>query len=88
MNEVHDYIVEHVSPRIAGRWDAQGAWCKSKEAQLDATRAFANHFFSRLRFVGLHVHVRSPNKNKYHSTAETYMIILRITSMTLTTLVV
>ena len=25
-----------------------------------ATRAFANHFFSRLRFVGL----RSPNKNK------------------------
>ena len=33
-----------------------------------STRAFANHFFSRLKFVGL----RSPNKNKYHSTADTY----------------
>ena len=22
-----DYIAEHVSPRIAGRWDVQGAWC-------------------------------------------------------------
>ena len=30
-------------------------------------RAFANHFLSRLQFVGL----RSPNKNKYHSTADT-----------------
>ena len=33
-----------------------------------STRAFANHFFSRLRFVEL----RSPNKNKYHSTDDTY----------------
>jgi hypothetical protein len=33
-----------------------------------STRAFANHFFSRLKFVGL----RSPNKNKYHSTPDTY----------------
>ena len=22
-----NYIAEHVSPRIAGRWDVQGAWC-------------------------------------------------------------
>ena len=22
-----DYIAEHASPRIAGRWDVQGAWC-------------------------------------------------------------
>ena len=22
-----DHIAEHVSPRIAGRWDVQGAWC-------------------------------------------------------------
>ena len=33
-----------------------------------STRAFAEHFFSRLRFVGL----RSPDKNKYHLTADTY----------------
>jgi hypothetical protein len=35
-----------------------------------STRAFANHFFSRLKFVGL----RSPNKNnpnKYHSKPDT-----------------
>ena len=74
-----DYIAEHVSPRIAGRWDVQGAWCNRYrvESQIKhillrrcagvATRAFANHFLSRLHFVGL----RSPNKNKYHSTADT-----------------
>ena len=68
-----DYI------RIAGRWDVQGAWCTRYrvESQIKhillrrcagvATRAFANHFLSRLHFVGL----RSPNKNKYHSTADT-----------------
>ena len=60
-----DYIAEHVSPRIAGRWDVQGAWCNRYrvESQIKhilirrcagvSTRAFANHFFSRLRFVGL-----------------------------------
>ena len=75
-----DYIAEHVSPRIAGRWDVQGAWCNRYrvESQIKhmlrrrcagvSTRAFANHFFSRLRFVGL----RSPAKNKYHSSADTY----------------
>ena len=74
-----NYIAEHVSPRIAGRWDVQGAWCTRYrvESQIKhillrrcagvATRAFANHFLSRLHFVGL----RSPNKNKYHSTADT-----------------
>ena len=25
--EFINYIAEHVSPRIAGRWDVQGAWC-------------------------------------------------------------
>ena len=70
---------KHVSPRIAGRRDVQGAWCNRYrvESQIKhillrrcagvATRAFANHFLSRLHFVGL----RSPNKNKYHSTADT-----------------
>ena len=27
-----DYIAEHVSPRIAGRWDVQGAWCNRYRA--------------------------------------------------------
>jgi hypothetical protein len=25
--EFINYIAEHVSPRIAGQWDVQGAWC-------------------------------------------------------------
>ena len=71
VHEFINYIAEHVSPRIAGRWDVQGAWCNRYRV---STRAFANHFvslvFSRLKFVGL----RSPNKNnpnKYHSTPDT-----------------
>ena len=75
-----DYIAEHVSPRIAGRWDVQWAWCNRHRVESPSrhillrrcacvsTRAFANHFFSCIRFVGL----RSLNKNKYHSTAKTY----------------
>ena len=54
---------------LQGRWDAQRAWCNRYRA-LDVNRAFANHFFSRLKFVGL----RSPNKNnpnKYYSTPDT-----------------
>ena len=27
VHEFINYIAEHVSPRIAGRWDVQGAWC-------------------------------------------------------------
>jgi len=75
--EFINYIAEHVSPRIAGRWDVQRALCnRYRVSQVKhmvlrrcagtSTRAFANHFFSRLKFVGL----RSPNKNKYHSTPD------------------
>ena len=67
-----------MSPRIAGRWDVQETWCnRYSVAQVRhitlgrATRAFANHFFSRLRFVGL----GSPNKNKYHSSADYFLIL-------------
>ena len=79
--EFINYIAEHVSPRIAGQWDVQGAWCNRfrVESQVKhmilrraagvSTRAFANHFFTRLKFVG----IRSPNRNnpnKYHSMPE------------------
>ena len=81
---VHVLVYEgYVSPRIAGQWDVQGAWCNRytcrvrhmilRRAAGTSTRAFANHFFSRLKFVGL----RSPNRNnpnKYHSTPDTYSL--------------
>jgi hypothetical protein len=72
---IHVYTCTH---RIAGRWDVQGAWCNRYRVEMIlrraagvSTRVFANHFFSRLKFVGL----RSPNKNnpnKYHSTPDIY----------------
>ena len=61
-----DYIAEHVSPRIAGRWDVQETWCnRYSVAQVRhitlgrATRAFANHFFSRLRCSIIHQRIIS-----------------------------
>jgi len=66
--------LRHLELQVGGMRKEHGA---TGTERWMSTRAFANHFFSRLRFVGL----RSPNKNKYHSTVD-------ITSMILTTLVI
>ena len=34
--EFINYIAEHVSPRIAGQWDVQGAWCNRYSVTSEA----------------------------------------------------